>query len=96
MILLISYDLRNPEKDYSSFYNEIKNAGTWWHHLESTWLIRTNDDVEMLYSKLAKHIFKNDGLLIIEIQDNYSGWLPGDAWNWIRNQFENDRDSPFF
>lgn len=83
MILLISYDLNRPGQNYDGLYKEIKKAGTWWHHLDSTWIIDTNLSPDDWQSRLQKHLDDNDHLLVIEVCDNYQGWLPDKAWKWL-------------
>ena len=83
MILLISYDLNNPKRDYRGLYKEIKKADTWWHHLDSTWIIRTNQNPETWQNRLRRHLDRDDSLLIIEVRNNYQGWLPEEAWQWL-------------
>lgn len=86
MILLISYDLNKPGQDYKSLYSEIKTAGTWWHHLDSTWLVDTNLTPKVWQANLVKHMDQNDSLLVIEVCKNYQGWLPDTAWKWLRER----------
>ena len=83
MILLISYDLNNPKRGYRGLYKEIKKADTWWHHLDSTWIIRTNQNPETWQDRLRRYMDKDDSLLIIEVRNNYQGWLPEEAWQWL-------------
>lgn len=83
MILLITYDLNNPGQDYSNLYKEIKKAGTWWHHLDSTWIISTEHGPNEWQERLKRHMDNNDNLLVIEVYDNYQGWLPEKAWKWL-------------
>ena len=84
-MLLISYDLNNPGQNYSALHNEIKKAGTWWHHLDSTWIISTNSSPNEWTERLRKHMDDNDYLLVIEVCENYNGWLPKKAWEWLGN-----------
>ena len=86
MILLISYDLNKPGQDYSNLHKEIKRAGSWWHHLESTWLISTDLGPEKWHERLIRHMDENDHLLVIEVCDNYQGWLPKKAWEWLNRR----------
>lgn len=81
----INYDLKAPNRNYEELYEEIKRSPTfkWWHYLESTWIIMTNETPNQIWNRLAKHVDKNDYLLIIEVIDNVQGWLPKDAWDWI-------------
>ena len=86
MILLISYDLNRPGQNYNSLHEEIKKAGTWWHHLESTWIISTSHGPEKWEQRLRRHMDENDSLLVIEVCNNYSGWLPDKAWKWLQER----------
>ncbi len=86
MILLITYDLNSPGQDYKNVHDEIKTAGTWWHHLDSTWIIQTEKTTNYWQKKLHKHMDKNDSLLIIKVCKDYQGWLPDKAWKWLRER----------
>ena len=79
----INYDLKGPGRDYTELYDAIKASGKWWHYLDSTWIVVTNEDAQQIWTRLASTIDKNDYLLVIEVLDNVKGWLPKDAWNWI-------------
>ena len=85
MILLISYDLSKPDRDYKGLYGAIKKASGWWHYLESTWLISTKGTADDWYKELKPNIDNDDSLLIVEITGNRQGWLPKKAWDWIKN-----------
>lgn len=80
---LISYDLNAPNKNYKKLYEAIKNIGTWWHYLDSTWIVSSDESIDSIGEKLNKEIDKDDSLLIVEIKDNCYGWLPEKAWDWI-------------
>lgn len=83
MILLISYDLNRPGQDYTALHDEIKKAETWWHHLDSTWIIQTSHGPEEWQRRLSRYMDENDSLLVIEVCRNYNGWLPQKAWDWL-------------
>ena len=86
MILLITYDLNKPGQNYSNLYEEIKKAGTWWHHLDSTWIISTDQAPSEWQKRLQTHMDDNDSLLIIEVCKKFRGWLPEKAWKWLRER----------
>lgn len=80
----INYDLKAPGRDYTSLYEAIKKSPKWWHYLESTWLIITNETPQQIWDRIGKNnIDKNDYLLIVEVRGNVHGWLPKYAWDWI-------------
>lgn len=82
-VLLVSYDLKNPGKNYSDLYETLKTASSWWHYLESCWLLKTSLTAQEWFDKIRPHIDDNDSVLIVEVQRPYHGWLPKDAWKWI-------------
>ena len=79
----INYDLRAPGREYKKLYDAIRASGKWWHYLDSTWIVATDESAQQIWNRLKDHIDKNDYLLIIEVRDNSQGWLPEKAWNWI-------------
>jgi hypothetical protein len=86
MIYSINYDLKRPGQNYDALYEAIKSCGTWWHYLGSTWLVDTPLSADGIWNRLSPHIDKNDRVLIIGVTRDYSGWLPKDAWDWIKGR----------
>jgi len=80
---IISYDLKAPNRNYDGLYAEIKKSPKWWHFLESTWIVMTDEIPNQIWNRLVTHVDKNDYLIIIEARDNAQGWLPKEAWDWI-------------
>lgn len=80
---LISYDLKTQYKNYDGLTNAIKGIGSWWHYLDSTWIVKTDLSVSLIQIRLFPHITKDDRLLIIRIEKPAGGWLTKDAWDWI-------------
>lgn len=86
MIALITYDLKQPDRDYSKLYDVIKNAGTsWWHYLEFVWIINTTLTVDALSSMVKSNMDEKDLLFVVDITNcKYQGWLPSKAWVWFK------------
>lgn len=80
---LITYDLKNPNRNYDGLHNAIKGLGHWWHYLESTWIIKTNNNLVQIQNALLSQIDQNDRLLVIQVVNQKTGWLTKDAWDWI-------------
>lgn len=88
--LFIGYDLRKPETsaDYTELIDAIKGiSGTWWHCLDSTWLVRTNMTCAVVRDLLLPYIDANDELLVAKMAHegawfgfgkNCSDWLLSD------------------
>lgn len=82
MLLQISYDLRNRERDYNDLYEEVKRQGRWWHYLKSTWIIETDKSPRQVVDALEELLSRGDRLLVSEIE-RLDGVLPERAWNWL-------------
>jgi hypothetical protein len=89
MIYSINYDLHRPGQNYSELHDAIKSCGAWWHHLDSHWLVDTTLTAKGVWDKLSPHVDTNDHFLIIGITQEYSGWLPQKAWDWINSKSHN-------
>lgn len=82
-VYAISYDLNTPGQQYSDLHDAIKSLGTWWHFLDSTWLLSTSLRAEGVANRLRQVIDQNDHLLVIKVTAESAGWLPQKAWDWI-------------
>ncbi len=83
--ILISYDLNNPGQDYNELFTQIKSYGVWWHHLDSTWIIKSEKNVSEIRDHLGKFIDVNDELLVVKI-DSWAGkGFKERAYKWLHN-----------
>lgn len=65
----VSYDLREPRRDYQSLYNELIRLNA-KRVLESEWVLRHNKtSASSLRDHLMRYIDTNDRLLVLIIQD---------------------------
>ncbi len=83
-ILIVTYNLRGAAASYGKFYEALKAQGAWWHYLPTTWLLHTNQTSEQVFSTVRAHLLPADHIFIGTLQNGYNGWLPKDAWDWIR------------
>ena len=84
MLLLVSYDLKIPGRDYNKLYETLKSASAWWHYLESTWILYTNESVAIWGDRIRATIDTNDNFIVVDITGKApNGWLPQKAWEWI-------------
>jgi hypothetical protein len=82
----VSYDLRKPGRSYESLHGELKNSLSWFHVLDSTWLIQTGETADQLSGRLRPRIDANDSILITEVGPDYAGWMPKDVWEWLASR----------
>ncbi|SIS96377.1 hypothetical protein SAMN05421788_102358 [Filimonas lacunae] len=83
--ILIGYDLNKKGQNYETLISEIKKLGTWWHCLDSTWLIKSNATPVSILEKLKQFIDSNDELFITQIYNN-SAWIGfnKECSDWLR------------
>jgi hypothetical protein len=83
---LIGYDLNKPEKDYPKLIEAIKdNFKTWWHSLDSTWIVKADLTSVEIRDLLKAHIDKNDELLIVKLTGE-AAWtgFSTEASDWLK------------
>ena len=66
-VYMVGYDLNKPGQDYTDLIDALKRYGTWWHHLDSTWIIITNDTAAQVRDYLKQYLDSNDELLVATI-----------------------------
>lgn len=87
-ILMIGYDLNKKDgEDYKELHDAIKEIGSWWHCLESTWLVKTDKEVVDVRDKLVAHLHGNDKLVVVKVKTS-TAWashnLKSDCNAWLR------------
>ncbi|MBZ5641399.1 MAG: hypothetical protein LAO19_01445 [Acidobacteriia bacterium] len=85
MIVILTYDLKG-KRDYSALFDAIKQEGVWWHYMASTWLLNTAKGPYEIANDLKPFLDQYDYMFVAPIAPAYSGWLPEQAWEWIRTQ----------
>lgn len=83
--VLITYDLNKPGQNYALLHEKIKALGTWWHYLDSTWIVVTSLTASQVFDKLKPAVDAADHVLVLNVSgDSYSGWLTQEAWDWLK------------
>ncbi len=86
MVILITYDLKQPGRDYSTLYEAIKSYGNWAHPVESVWLVDTIKTPAGIRDHLKKCIDTNDMLLVVQLNLNWASWgLSSSIIEWLKN-----------
>lgn len=82
---MVGYDLNRPHQNYAELIQAIKDAsnGSWWHHLDSTWIIRSELSAVQIRDRLTPHIDSNDEILVATLTGE-AAWrgfnTPGSEW----------------
>jgi hypothetical protein len=83
-VLLVTYNLKGPSVRYGELYDYLKNQGSWWHYMPSTWLIDTNKTPNELFEGIRPLIQEDDHLIVVRITRDRAGRLPQRAWAWVK------------
>lgn len=85
MVCMITYDLNKTGQNYEKVIQAIKDVstGVWCTFWKSSYLIKTNLTPQQITDKIKPHLDSNDTLLVIEVKQNYQGWLEEDDWKYI-------------
>ena len=84
---MIGYDLMSPGQDYQRLFDAIKAVGKgWWHCLDSTWIVKSDNTAEEIRDYLKPHIDSNDRLLVAHLSGE-AAWtgFDKDCSDWLRN-----------
>ncbi len=86
MVYCISYDLRNPGRDYNSLTEAIRTYGYWWHQTGSVWLVATPKSAANVRDELMRHIDQNDKLFVVAIKKDWAGvGFSEEEYNWMKS-----------
>ena len=83
-VLLITYDLNSPGKNYDDLIEAFK-VNPWARLSESCYAISTEKKPSQIYDELINHIDKNDNLFIMTLTNPYKGWGSNEVHKWLNN-----------
>jgi hypothetical protein len=90
MVYSISYDLKQPGRNYDDLYDAIKSAGDWAHAMDSLWFIKTTESVDVWSNRLRQVLDQNDWLFVVDITgQSRQGWMKKEVWDWLNKQTQN-------
>jgi hypothetical protein len=73
--ILIAYDIHPTKGEvFDNLIERIQSLGDWWHHLESTWIVRCAHSPREIRDQLKSYIGNDDQLLVIEISGDTAEW----------------------
>jgi hypothetical protein len=84
---MVSYDLKTQGKDYSALIKALQEGyRSYWHCLDSIWLIVADQNHTQVRNYLVQHIDDNDQLIVADLGGN-AAWhgFSEECSNWITN-----------
>lgn len=84
--LLVGYDLHKPRQEYEAVWDVLRAMGTWWHHLDSTWIVRTELTPVQLRTQLRQLVDGDDEILVIDVSGrSWAGYgFEQRAYDWLK------------
>ena len=85
MLYLVTYDLNKPGQKYAKLYETIKALGSWWHNLDSTWLVDSDLTAAQIRDRVRAVVDATDHLLVVRFSADWASFLPTKANSWIES-----------
>lgn len=87
---MITYDLNSPGQKYEEVIQAIKDSSTaWCTFWKSSYLIKSNLTPNSIMENIEPHLDGGDTFLIVEVKNNYQGWLSEKQWKYIKENIFN-------
>ena len=86
--LLFGYDLNKAGQDYAGLIADIKQTfPTYWHCLDSTWIVSTDWTTVQLRDWLWSRMDSNDEVFVVDITGKPAAWagLNDNCSSWLTN-----------
>jgi hypothetical protein len=85
--ILIGYDIHLPKGEVADkLTNAIKSLGSWWHHLETIWIVQCLHRPSQIRDRLQPYIGVEDQLLVVDISGDETDWfgVNESGTEWLR------------
>lgn len=85
MLLLITYDLHEPDRDYKPVITVIKSANSWTHPEESVWLVDTEQSPAWWRDKL-RETSDDATYFVVLLTKNWASWkMSKSVVDWLKS-----------
>jgi len=86
MVLIVTYDLHNPGRDYKKVEAAIHKLGSWAHPQGSVWMVDTSTDTLTVVKTLYVAGDANDEYLVSRLHHNQAFInMDKDVEAWLRS-----------
>lgn len=87
--LHISYDLKQPGRDYGSVIAKIKELGPWARIHDSFWYVNSAYSPQQAVNHVLAVMDASDTIYVVDATNNTAWWhnVSDEAANLIRNQW---------
>ena len=85
MVYLVAFNLRTRSQDYSMFFAGLQTRRRWLNFIDNAWLVETDETSQQLAERLNMYLGDNDYLLVMQVTNDYYGFMPKTAWEWLES-----------
>ena len=85
-VYLVAYqiDEDNMEnQDYDDFVDALQEYDGYCQIFDNLWFVCSDDSADDVHEDLVQHLYDGDFILITEMGDDYRGFLPESAVDWL-------------
>jgi hypothetical protein len=82
-VLLVSYDLRKPGRNYEPLYEALKKY-RYCHALESAWFIDTSESPSVVRDKLCKLVDSGDQIYVNRLHNHWGACRKEACTDWLQ------------
>lgn len=72
--LMLSYDLSQPNRNYSSLIELIKTLGSWAHVHGSVWYVNSSLTASTARDRLVRVLDQDDSIIVFDASNNDAAW----------------------
>ncbi|WP_353622374.1 hypothetical protein [Blastomonas fulva] len=83
-VLLVTYDLDNPNRNYGGLINAIKRR-TFCHALGSVWFLDTTDRPADVRAELRKELDDGDQLFVFKLRKHWAAHKKDSSTEWLKS-----------
>lgn len=84
-LYIITFDPHRVDTSlFHSAVTESPGLTHWWHYLASTYLIESTATLQQVQDHMMNKMPGTSFLLLKITDKTAAGWLPKDAWDWIK------------
>ena len=82
-IMVVTYDLRKPDRNYQSLYDYLKTFNYCWH-IESVWMLDTDQSAVQIRDGMRAHVEPQDRIFVARLMHEWAA-LNYDCSNWLND-----------
>jgi hypothetical protein len=88
-MLLVVYKEPKKKEVLHTLESVLKSSGKWWNYLNNCYIIKTEESVDDWVDKIRSIVSQELMFIVVDItSQKHNGWLPVDAWDWLKNKEE--------